>query len=164
MLGRRKSLLILLGLLAVACATIAALNTPARARHHLGSRAAQLNAALATLGCVVSNGLFSVMYVFSAEVFPTAVRPVGLATKSQAARLGAFCAPLVLLLSDADPRLPFVFWATFASAASLASLWLPETRGQPSLESLEDLSSLVARMRSPARAPSPVRVEDDHHL
>ena len=83
-LGRRKSLLILLGLLAVACATIALLNTPARARHHLGSRAAQLNAALATLGCVVSNGLFSVMYVFSAEVFPTAVRPVGLATKSQA--------------------------------------------------------------------------------
>ena len=160
-LGRRKSLLVLLGVLAAACATMAALNTPARARHH--AHAAQLNAALATLGCVVSNGLFSVMYVFSAEVFPTAVRPVGLATKSQAARLGAFCAPLVLLLSDFDPRLPFVFWATFAFAASVASLWLPETRGQPSLESLEDLSSLVARMRSP-RAPSPVRVEDDHHL
>ena len=160
-LGRRKSLLVLLGVLAAACATMALLNTPARARHH--AHAAQLNAALATLGCVVSNGLFSVMYVFSAEVFPTAVRPVGLATKSQAARLGAFCAPLVLLLSDFDPRLPFVFWATFALAASVASLWLPETRGQPSLESLEDLTSLVARMRSP-RAPSPVRVEDDHHL
>ena len=158
-LGRRRSLMALLGILAASCAAMALLNTPARSQHH--AHAAQLNATLATLGCMVSNGMFSVMYVFSSEVFPTAVRPVGLATKSQAARVGAFCAPLVLLLSDTDPRLPFAFWAVFASIACLSSLWLPETLGQPSLESLEDLSVLVARMRSPA-LPKPL--EDDGAL
>ena len=67
-LGRRTSLMVLLGVLGVACSTMVVLNTPGRARRH--AQAARLNAVLATLGCVVSNGLFSVMYVFSAEVFP----------------------------------------------------------------------------------------------
>lgn len=147
-LGRRKTLLVLLGLLGTACAAMAILNTPGRARHH--AHAARLDAALATLGCVVSNGMFSAMYVFSAEVFPTAVRPVGLATMSQAARLGAFCAPLILLLSDASPRLPFAFWAAVSLTASLAALLLPETHGKASLETLDDLSGLVA-------LPSPVQ-------
>ena len=73
-----------------------------------------------------------------------------LSTTSQAARLGGAMAPLILLLGDWSPRLPFVVWGAVAAAASLAALLLPETRGKASMETLHDLSCLVA-------LPSPVK-------
>ena len=72
------------------------------------------------------------------------------AAVSQAARIGAFFSPLILMLADHDPRLPFVVWMLIASVAAGSSLMLPETRGRASLETLSDLSELVA-------LPSPVK-------
>lgn len=70
---------------------------------------------------------------------------------SQAARLGGVCAPLILLLARSDwMALPFAVWAILAAAASAASLLLPETKGQPSLETLDELGALM-------QLPSPTK-------
>ena len=146
--GRRMTLVLLLGGLAATCTAMAVLRgaeSKAESMEH-----GTLHGSLATLGCVLSNGMFSAGYVCSAEMFPTEVRSVGLSTMSQAARLGGAMAPLILLLEDYNPRLPFLVWGGVAGVASLAALLLPETRGKASMETLDDLSSLVA-------LPSPIK-------
>ena len=147
--GRRVALFAMLAGLAAACLALALLPPESEAGVGLGG-GGSLHGWLAMLGCMLSNGMFSAGYVCSAEMFPTEVRSIGLSTMSQSARLGGAMAPLILMLGDWNARLPFAVWGTVAAAASLAALLLPETRGKASMETLDDLSCLVA-------LPSPVK-------
>ena len=140
-LGRRLALLVMLGGLGASCWGVAAFAPAA---------GAPLHRSLAMVGCVISSSMFSAGYVASAEMFPTEVRSVGLSAMSQAARLGGAMAPLILLLADTNASLPFAVWGGIAVVASLAALLLPETNGKASLETLQDLSTLV-------ELPSPTR-------
>jgi OCT family organic cation transporter-like MFS transporter 4/5 len=46
--------------------------------------------------CITAS--FGMIYVFSAELFPTVVRNIGVGTSSTMARVGAFIASLVAIL------------------------------------------------------------------
>ena len=115
------------------------------------------------------------------ELLPTDCRAVGLALCSQSSRIGGFCAPFALLFGDsaaavpctlpaprrAAPKLltspavpcrmascaaaPAALWAALAILGGLSTLRLPETLGEPSLESLDDLHALMARRESSMR-------------
>ena len=50
-----------------------------------------------------------------------------------------------LLLDESNVALPYAVWALLALTAGLATLSLPETLGKPSLESIDDLHTLLAR-------------------
>ena len=50
---------------------------------------------LAIIGKIGSSGAFGVIYVFSAELFPTVVRNAGMGASSCVARIGGMLAPYV---------------------------------------------------------------------
>ena len=50
-----------------------------------------------------------------------------------------------LALLAETPALPYAVWALIALAGGVSTLWLPELRGEPSLETLDDLAKLIVR-------------------
>jgi len=93
----------------------------------------------ALLGKFSIGGSFALLFVYTAEMFPTTHRGVALGLCSTAARFGGVAAPAVLHLGHTTPALP---WALLSSVSFLASAWtaieLPETRGVPLPETLAD--------------------------
>lgn len=67
---------------------------------------------------------FGVVYVYSSEVFPTAVRSRGLALCSMVARVGSVAAPFLFLLSDFTAILVF---GLLGVVSGLLVMVLPET-------------------------------------
>ena len=137
--GRRTTMLVLLTGASAACAAIAIADATSM---HLGKR---FHEALSTVGMVLMAGAFSGGYVLTSELLPTDVRAMGLATCSQCSRVGGFFSPLLLLLDESNAAVPYALWAALTLSAGLATLQLPETLGQASLESLDDLHALLAR-------------------
>uniref|UniRef100_A0A7S2DV55 Major facilitator superfamily (MFS) profile domain-containing protein n=1 Tax=Haptolina brevifila TaxID=156173 RepID=A0A7S2DV55_9EUKA len=134
--GRRSTMLVLLCAASFACAAMATLaaGLPAPEGTH---------ALLSTIGVATMSGSFAGGYIFSSELLPTDVRAVGLALCSQSSRVGGFFSPFALLIKN--PAVPYTLWSAAALIAGFSSLWLPETLGEPSLESLDDLRALVSR-------------------
>ena len=145
-IGRRATMFGLLTGASVACAAVAGASAlslhPGKLFHEI----------FVTLGLVCVSGAFSGGYVLSSELLPTDVRATGLATCSQCSRIGGFISPLLLLLGDNHLAVPYGVWASLALAAAMATLWLPETLGHPSLESVDDLHALLDRRAGGARS------------
>jgi len=94
---------------------------------------------LAILGKVGVGLAFDTGYVWTSELFPTAVRNSALSTCSSFARLGAIVAPLLANLGD-SARLPMAVYGLVSGIAALLSLGLgPETMGVTTLpDTLEE--------------------------
>ncbi|XP_072021441.1 organic cation transporter protein-like [Amphiura filiformis] len=93
---------------------------------------------VAMIGKFCIAGTFSIIYVYTVELCPTPVRNAGLGLSSMSSRVGGILAPLILLLGDYWEPLPYVVFGTLAVAAGLTALLLPETKGRPLPETLED--------------------------
>mgnify|MGYP002832341282 CR=1 FL=1 len=81
------------------------------------------------------------------------VRALGLSACSQCARVGGFVSPLLLLIDESSATVPYAIWAALALAAGVATLALPETLGEPSIESVAELRQLMARQLGAGLAP-----------
>ncbi|KAL4629416.1 organic cation transporter protein-like [Arapaima gigas] len=94
--------------------------------------------ALAMLGKFGITASFAIIYVYSAEIFPTVLRQTGIGVSSMFARLGGVLAPLINLLRNQNPKVPMlIFGATPLLGAALA-LALPETANHPLPDTVED--------------------------
>ena len=87
--------------------------------------------------CIFAS--FAVLYVYSAELFPTVVRNAGLGMSSLSARVGGIVAPFIVLLGDRIILLPMFVFTCTALFAGLVGLTLHETQGKPMPETFEDL-------------------------
>ncbi|XP_015204061.1 solute carrier family 22 member 13 isoform X2 [Lepisosteus oculatus] len=86
---------------------------------------------LAMVGKFGITASFAIVYVYSAEIFPTVVRQTGIGMSSMFARLGGVMAPMIGLLRRYNQTVPMlIFGATPLVGAALALL-LPETANQP---------------------------------
>lgn len=102
-----------------------------------------LTLALAIVGKIGSAGAFGVVYVFSAELFPTVVRNAGMGASSCIARVGGMLAPYVASSGDLvggkfGQALPLVIFGAASVTAGLLCLLLPETLNKKLPESIED--------------------------
>ncbi|XP_069939350.1 solute carrier family 22 member 15-like isoform X2 [Cherax quadricarinatus] len=97
---------------------------------------------LALCGKLSISASFSVCYIHSAEIFPTAIRNSGMGIVSVAARVGGMLAPLILMLGDVLPNLQFTALGIMTFVAGVLNLKLPETLGQPMPESVADILAL----------------------
>ncbi|XP_076330221.1 organic cation transporter protein-like [Tachypleus tridentatus] len=71
---------------------------------------------------------YVIIYVFSAEIYPTVVRNVGVGCSSTCARIGAIVAPFMKEVGAVShPSVPFGIFGGFSVAAGLLCLLLPET-------------------------------------
>ncbi|CAB3999815.1 Hypothetical predicted protein [Paramuricea clavata] len=64
---------------------------------------------------------------------------MGVSTSSSAARLGSFAASYVVWLIRIHSILPFGIMGVICLQAAIVAMFLPETKGRPTLETLEDM-------------------------
>ncbi|XP_022093044.1 solute carrier family 22 member 13-like [Acanthaster planci] len=90
------------------------------------------------IGKFCISATFSIIYLYSTELFPTPVRAVGLGLCSVAARVGGILSPIILLLRNLVSDLPLIIFGSCALVAGILALFLPETRGQPLPQTLKE--------------------------
>ncbi|XP_078362537.1 organic cation transporter protein-like [Oculina patagonica] len=78
--------------------------------------------------CVI--GSFSIIYLYTAELYPTVIRNNAVGACSTVARIGGIITPYIVLLSDL-PNLrktfPLLILGVLGVAAGIMAFWLPET-------------------------------------
>ncbi|CAH1781929.1 unnamed protein product [Owenia fusiformis] len=100
---------------------------------------------LAMIGKFAITGSYAVIYLVATEVFPTCVRNVGCGMASMSARIGGILAPQIVLLGEYVRFLPFLIYGGLSIGAALLMLLLPETRGRPLPQTMEDMYNYSKR-------------------
>ncbi|XP_072018665.1 organic cation transporter protein-like [Amphiura filiformis] len=90
------------------------------------------------IGKFCAKASFCIVYIHSAEIYPTPVRSIGMGISSMASRVGGILSPLITVLGDYWLPLPSIIIGCFAVLAGLLALLLPETRGKNLPETIEE--------------------------
>ncbi|XP_027711783.1 solute carrier family 22 member 6-like isoform X2 [Vombatus ursinus] len=118
--------------------------------------------------CVLSKGFMSASLscniLVATEVFPTSLRMTGMGVSNMVGYLGGMVAPLVLLAGPMLPLLPPMLFGTTVLAAGILVVFLPETRGLPLPDTLEQAQSQVRRcwsrlLRKPWQGTLPLQTK-----
>ncbi|KAM9339632.1 solute carrier family 22 member 6 [Symphorus nematophorus] len=94
---------------------------------------------LAMVGKFGITASLSIIYVYSAEVFPTVIRQNGIGIGSMCARTGGVLAPMMHLLRSISPQAPMVLCGLCPLLGSALTLLLPETADRPLPDTIEDV-------------------------
>ncbi|XP_065353335.1 organic cation transporter protein-like isoform X2 [Cloeon dipterum] len=81
----------------------------------------------------------AILPIFTAELFPTVVRNVGVGSSNVAAGIALMIVPYLWNLSTVYDKLPFVVMGVLGVVGGLSVLLLPETAGRPMPNTVEDL-------------------------
>ncbi|BFG03563.1 organic cation transporter protein [Drosophila madeirensis] len=92
----------------------------------------------ATLGLFGASITFPNVYLYGAELFPTVVRSNGMGLCSMVGRIGGLLAPMICELDSYGAWITPLVFGVFSVLAMLGTIFLPETRGMPLPETLED--------------------------
>ncbi|XP_046374361.2 organic cation transporter protein-like [Haliotis rufescens] len=101
---------------------------------------------LSMIGRFGASGAFAIIYVFSAELFPTVVRNSGMGGSSVSGRIGGIISPyiadlVVLVDGDISSALPLIVFGVLTLMAGILALGLPETLHRKLPETIEDAKS-----------------------
>uniref|UniRef100_A0A665T902 Solute carrier family 22 member 7-like n=1 Tax=Echeneis naucrates TaxID=173247 RepID=A0A665T902_ECHNA len=94
---------------------------------------------VAVVGKALSEASFTIIFLYTTELFPTVIRSNGVGFTSFLARLGVSISPLVMLLEDVWHLLPQVTYCAVAIGAGLVASLLPETLNKFLPEFIEDI-------------------------
>ncbi|GFR28258.1 organic cation transporter protein, partial [Trichonephila clavata] len=102
-----------------------------------------LGVSLSLFGKFCISCAFGIIYVFTAEIFPTIVRNVGLGSASVSARVGSIIAPFVRELGKAThPVVPQIFFGILAAIGGFLVLFLPETNNCSVPDTFKDMAEI----------------------
>ena len=109
-----------------------------------------LTSVLSCLGKLGTSAAFALIYLYSAEMFPTEVRNTSLGTCSMVARLGGFVAPYIASLGsyESSGYVPFLIFGVATLLGGSTAIILPETLGRDLPVTIEDAEQLVLRHRN----------------
>eukprot|EP00405_Crypthecodinium_cohnii_P038545 CAMPEP_0206537900 /NCGR_PEP_ID=MMETSP0325_2-20121206/7568_1 /ASSEMBLY_ACC=CAM_ASM_000347 /TAXON_ID=2866 /ORGANISM="Crypthecodinium cohnii, Strain Seligo" /LENGTH=645 /DNA_ID=CAMNT_0054035287 /DNA_START=209 /DNA_END=2146 /DNA_ORIENTATION=- len=95
--------------------------------------------ALVFFGKFGVSASFCTIYLLSAELFPTTIRSEAMGLHSLAARAGGMMASLVANLGKTSKALPLIIFGLPCLASGISILLtMPETRGKPMMDTIED--------------------------
>ena len=86
---------------------------------------------------MASSAVFQLIYLYTAELFPTLIRNTALGFTGTASGVGSIGAPFVIGLGGI---IPLIFMGGSAIIGGLTGMFLPETLGLPLPHSLEQVS------------------------
>ncbi|XP_063301329.1 organic cation/carnitine transporter 2-like [Pelobates fuscus] len=98
-----------------------------------------LSLVLVMLGKFGVTSAFSMVYVYTAELYPTVVRNMGVGASSMASRLGSIISPYFVYLGAYDPHLPFILMGSLTVLIGIFTLFLPESYGMPLPDTIEEM-------------------------
>ncbi|XP_071955146.1 organic cation transporter protein-like isoform X2 [Antedon mediterranea] len=117
---------------------------------------------VAMIGKFGITASFGIVYIYSAEIYPTPVRSAGIGISSVAARIGGILSPFVLEFESLYEHLPLIIFGSLSIAAGLLVLFLPETNGRQLPETMADGEQFTRTnngMLSNMTMPSDVQLE-----
>ncbi|XP_072486097.1 organic cation/carnitine transporter 2-like [Notamacropus eugenii] len=99
---------------------------------------------------LLSNGLvmigkfgitcaFAMVYVYTAELYPTVVRNMGVGASSMASRLGSILSPYFVYLGAYDRFLPYILMGSLTVLTAILTLFLPESFGIPLPDTIDQM-------------------------
>ncbi|XP_020707372.2 organic cation transporter protein-like [Athalia rosae] len=95
------------------------------------------------VGKLAITASFAVLYVYTAELFPTAIRSCVVGCSSTMSRVGAMIAPFAPLLGTVFPELPFICFAAAPFLAAILAIFLfPETKGRRLPETVKEAEAI----------------------
>ncbi|CAB1320699.1 unnamed protein product [Coregonus sp. 'balchen'] len=100
---------------------------------------------LAMVGKFGITASFAVIYVYTAEIFPTVLRQTGIGVSSMFARVGGVLAPLINMLHTRSPSLPMLIFGSAPLLGAVLALALPETANRPLPDTVEDAENWDTR-------------------
>ena len=106
-----------------------------------------LRRVLAMGGKFFASGTLAIVYVYTAELYPTIIRSTAVGSCSFMSRIGGICAPFIALyLPDVtSPSIPYYLMGGAAVFGGFLTLLLPETLGSPLPETMEDVDQIKKR-------------------
>ena len=97
-----------------------------------------LQVVLAMVGKFGATCAFGTVYLYTSELFPTAIRGTAVGTSSTVARVGGIAATLLFGLSGIWAPFPMVVMGAVGAVAGGLALFFPETTGEELPETMED--------------------------
>ncbi|TRY79719.1 hypothetical protein TCAL_01982 [Tigriopus californicus] len=95
---------------------------------------------LTLIGKFGASASFSIVYLYTAELYPTIIRNSAVGASSMVARIGSIIAPLLAGLSPI--WIPLVVMGGACLVGGILAIFLPETLGMPLPESIDDINVL----------------------
>ncbi|XP_049527708.1 carcinine transporter isoform X3 [Dermacentor silvarum] len=85
-----------------------------------------------------TTAAYMMMYQQSDELFPTPLRSLSMGVLPSLAAIFTVSVPYIVYLGKYGAWIPFLFLAVVTMAAGIAAAWLPETKGYPLCQTVED--------------------------
>ncbi|KAM4826750.1 solute carrier family 22 member 4 isoform 2-T2 [Thomomys bottae] len=101
-----------------------------------------LSVGLVMFGKFGVTSAFSMLYVFTAELFPTPVRNMAVGITSMASRVGSIIAPYFVYLGAYDRLLPYIVMGSLTVLIGIVTLFFPESFGVTLPETLEQMQKV----------------------
>lgn len=100
------------------------------------------------------------LYVFTAELYPTLVRNMAVGITSMASRVGSIIAPYFVYLGAYNRVLPYILMGSLTVLIGIIALFFPESFGMTLPETLEQMQKVkggiwCVRMIGRRRSPPP---------
>uniref|UniRef100_A0A8C9XCW7 Solute carrier family 22 member 21 n=1 Tax=Sander lucioperca TaxID=283035 RepID=A0A8C9XCW7_SANLU len=109
---------------------------------------------LEMMGKFAVTTAFSIVYAYTAELYPTVVRNTAVGTCSMASRIGSIIAPYFIYLRSYSISLPYILMGSITALSGLLSLLLPESYGMP-------LPDTISHMQNFPGHPDSVQFEQN---
>ncbi|KAK1343276.1 hypothetical protein QTO34_016054, partial [Cnephaeus nilssonii] len=119
-----------------------------------------LSIGLVMLGKFGITAAFSMLYVFTAELYPTLVRNMAVGITSMASRVGSIIAPYFVYLGAYNRALPYILMGSLTILIGIITLFFPESFGMTLPESLEEMQK-VKWFRSGKKARNSMNNEEN---
>ncbi|XP_043321944.1 solute carrier family 22 member 4 [Cervus canadensis] len=101
-----------------------------------------LSIGLAMLGKFGVTSAFAMLYVFTAELYPTLVRNMAVGVTSMASRVGSIIAPYFVYLGAYNRVLPYILMGSLTVLIGIITLFFPESFGRTLPETLEQMQKV----------------------
>lgn len=101
-----------------------------------------LSIGLVMLGKFGITSAFSMLYVFTAELYPTLVRNMAVGITSTASRVGSIIAPYFVYLGAYNKVLPYILMGSLTILIGIVTLFFPESFGVILPETLEEMQKV----------------------
>ncbi|XP_078086940.1 organic cation/carnitine transporter 2-like [Mustelus asterias] len=106
------------------------------------SNLSALQTVLMLIGKFGPTSAFTIIYIYSAELYPTTVRNMGVGTSSTVSRLGSIISPYIFYIGVYHEFLPFILIGSLTVFAAILVLFLPETLNVPLPETIDQMQKM----------------------